>query len=244
MLKKTKLFEGDPAPFVMELPAYHWPTLESVLRSMWERGWSFIKKAGTIITLSTILVWFTTYFGFVDGSFGMLSEEQIDYSILATVGKALAWIFIPQGFGNWQATVASITGLVAKENIVGTMGILYSAGEGTVYANMGATFTAISGYAFLAFNLLCAPCFAAMGAIKREMNNTRWFWIAIGYQCGFAYLVSLCINQIGMLVTKGHFGVGTIAAFVIIVGFIYLLFRPYKESSSLKVNTGNLAGAK
>jgi ferrous iron transport protein B len=244
MLKKTKLFEGDPAPFVMELPAYHWPTLESVLRSMWERGWSFIKKAGTIITLSTILVWFTTYFGFVDGRFGMLSEEQIDYSILATVGKALAWIFIPQGFGNWQATVASITGLVAKENIVGTMGILYSAGEGTVYANMGATFTALSGYAFLAFNLLCAPCFAAMGAIKREMNNTRWFWTAIGYQCGFAYLVSLCINQIGMLVTKGHFGVGTIAAFVIIIGFIYLLFRPYKESSSLKVNTGNLAGAK
>jgi ferrous iron transport protein B len=231
ILKKTKLFIGDPAPFVMELPAYHWPTVGSVLRSMWERAWSFIKKAGTIILLSTILVWFTTYFGFVDGKFMMLSDEQIDHSILATVGKALAWIFIPQGFGNWQATVASITGLVAKENIVGTMGILYSAGDGTVYANMAETFTAVSGYAFLAFNLLCAPCFAAMGAIKREMNSSRWFWTAIGYQCGFAYLVSLCINQIGSLFTQG-FGIGTVVALVIIVAFIYLLVRPYKQGNT------------
>lgn len=244
ILKKTKLFVGDPAPFVMELPAYHWPTVGAVLRSMWERGWSFIKKAGTIILLSTIIVWFTTYFGFIDGHFTMLAEEEIDFSILASIGKALAWIFIPQGFGNWQATVASITGLVAKENIVGTLGILYSAGEGTVYANMGATFTAISGYAFLAFNLLCAPCFAAMGAIKREMNNTKWFFIAIGYQCAFAYLVSLCVYQIGTLVTAGTFGIGTIVALLVVIGFIYLLFRPYKESKTLKVDTRKLAGAK
>jgi ferrous iron transport protein B len=236
ILKKTKLFEGDPAPFVMELPAYHMPTLGAVLRSMWERAWSFIKKAGTIILLSTIVVWFATYFGVMDGHFTMLAEDEIDHSILATIGKAIAWIFIPQGFGNWQATVASVTGLVAKENIVGTMGILYSAGEGTVYANMGATFTAVSGYAFLAFNLLCAPCFAAMGAIKREMNSTKWFWVAIGYQCGLAYLVSLCVYQIGSLLTAGSFGIGTIAAFLIIIGFIYLLFRPYKESKSLKVS--------
>jgi ferrous iron transport protein B len=244
ILKKTRLFVGDPAPFVMELPAYHMPTVGAVLRSMWERGWSFIKKAGTIILLSTIVVWFTTYFGFIDGTFRMLSDEEINYSILGTVGKALAWIFIPQGFGNWQATVASITGLVAKENIVGTMGILYNNGVGTVYENMGATFTAVSGYAFLAFNLLCAPCFAAMGAIKREMNNSRWFWIAIGYQCGLAYLVSLCINQIGMLVTTGSFGFGTIVAFIIVLGFIYLLVRPYDENSSktLKVNTKGLTG--
>jgi ferrous iron transport protein B len=236
ILKKTKLFVGDPAPFVMELPAYHMPTPGAVLRSMWERGWSFIKKAGTIILLSTIVVWFATYFGFVNGTFGMLSEDQIDHSILAYIGKAIAWIFIPQGFGNWQATVASITGLVAKENIVGTMGILYNAGEGTVYANMAATFTAVSGYAFLTFNLLCAPCFAAMGAIKREMNNTRWFWIAIGYQCGLAYLVSLCVYQIGTLITTGTFGIGTVVAFLIIAGFIYLLFRPAKEAK-LKVGT-------
>jgi ferrous iron transport protein B len=229
ILKKTRLFVGDPAPFVMELPAYHMPTVSAVLRSMWERGWSFIKKAGTIILLSTILVWFTTYFGFLNGHFTMLTEDEIDYSILATVGKALAWIFIPQGFGNWQATVASITGLVAKENIVGTMGILYHGGDGTVYANMAATFTVVSGYAFMAFNLLCAPCFAAMGAIKREMNNAKWFWIAIGYQCGLAYLVSLCVNQIGNLITTGHFGLGTVVAFVIIIGFIYMLFRPAKD---------------
>jgi ferrous iron transport protein B len=244
ILKKTKLFVGDPAPFVMELPAYHLPTVGAVLRSMWERAWSFIKKAGTIILLSTIVVWFATYFGFVDGHFGMLTEDQIDLSILARLGKALAWIFIPQGFGNWQATVASITGLVAKENIVGTMGILYSVGEGTVYANMGATFTAVSGYAFLAFNLLCAPCFAAMGAIKREMNSTKWFWTAIGYQCGLAYLVALCVNQIGSLVAYGSFGIGTVVAFLIVIAFIYLLVRPYKESTSLKVDKKLLAGAK
>ena len=239
ILKKTKLFAGDPAPFVMELPAYHLPTVSSVLRSMWERGWSFIKKAGTIILLSTIVIWFTTYFGFVDGAFQMLSEDQIDSSILATIGKAISWIFIPQGFGNWQATVASVTGLVAKENIVGTMGILYGGQEGvSVYAAMAASFTAVSGYAFLAFNLLCAPCFAAMGAIKREMNNTKWFWIAIGYQCGFAYLVALVINQIGRLFTGAGFGIGTVVAIVIIIAFIYLLFRPYKESETLQVATG------
>ena len=241
ILKKTKIFEGDPAPFVMELPAYHWPTVGTVLRSMWERGWSFIKKAGTIILLSTIVVWFTTYFGFTEDGFRMLAEDEIDMSILGKIGQCLAWIFIPQGFGNWQATVASITGLVAKENIVGTMGILYSAGEGSVYANMAATFTVASGYAFLAFNLLCAPCFAAMGAIKREMNNTRWFWIAIGYQCGLAYVVSLCVYQIGTLITTGAFGIGTVVAFLLIIGFIYLLFRPYKESTTLKVDTKKVA---
>ena len=241
ILKKTKIFEGDPAPFVMELPAYHWPTVGTVLRSMWERGWSFIKKAGTIILLSTIVVWFTTYFGFTEDGFRMLAEDEIDMSILGKIGQCLAWIFIPQGFGNWQATVASITGLVAKENIVGTMGILYSAGEGSVYANMAATFTVASGYAFLAFNLLCAPCFAAMGAIKREMNNTRWFWIAIGYQCGLAYVVSLCVYQIGNLILNGSFGIGTVVAFLLIIGFIYLLFRPYKESTTLKVDTKKVA---
>ena len=244
ILKKTKMFAGDPAPFVMELPAYHWPTVGNVLRSMWERGWSFIKKAGTIITLSTIIIWFTTYFGFVDGTFTMLADDQIDFSILGRIGKAIAWIFAPLGFGNWQATVASITGLVAKENIVGTMGILYSAGEGTVYANMAATFTVVSGYAFLAFNLLCAPCFAAMGAIKREMNNTKWFWIAIGYQCGYAYLVGLVINQIAGLITGDTaFNVFTVIAILIIVGFIYLLFRPYKESKTLKVDSKKLLNA-
>jgi ferrous iron transport protein B len=233
ILKKTKMFAGDPAPFVMELPAYHMPTIGALLRSMWERGWSFIKKAGTIILLSTIVVWFTTFFGFKDGGFGMLAEDEIGNSILAYVGRALAWIFIPQGFGNWQATVASITGLVAKENIVGTMGILYSAGDGTVYQNMGATFTSASGLAFMIFNLLCAPCFAAMGAIKREMNNAKWFWFAIGYQCGLAYVVSLVVYQIGTLINAGSFGVGTIVAFLLIIGFVYLLFRPYKESTEL-----------
>jgi ferrous iron transport protein B len=243
ILKKTKLFVGDPAPFVMELPAYHMPTVGAVLRSMWERGWSFIKKAGTIILLFTILVWFTTYFGFIDGHFTMLSEDEIDFSILATIGKAIAWIFTPQGFGNWQATVAAITGLVAKENIVGTLGILYSAGDGTVYANMGSAFGAINGYAFLAFNLLCAPCFAAMGAIKREMNNTKWFFIAIGYQCFLAYLVSLVVYQIGTFVTTGVFGIGTVAAVIIIIGFVYMLVRPYRDPSSVKVNS-NMAKAK
>ncbi|MCD7837118.1 MAG: ferrous iron transporter B, partial [Lachnospiraceae bacterium] len=237
ILKKTKMFAGDPAPFVMELPAYHLPTIGALLRSMWERGWSFIKKAGTIILLSTIFVWFTSFFGFKDGSFRMLSEDEISYSILAAIGKAIAWIFIPQGFGNWQAAVASITGLVAKENIVGTMGILYGIGDGTVYQNMGAAFTTASGLSFMIFNLLCAPCFAAMGAIKREMNNTKWFWFAIGYQCGLAYVVSLVVYQTGMLITQGAFGIGTVVAILLIAGFIYLLFRPYKESKTLKVDT-------
>ena len=230
ILKKTKIFEGDPAPFVMELPAYHMPTVGTVLRSMWERGWSFIKKAGTIILLSTILVWFLSYFGWVDGSFGMLTEDQIDCSILAKVGGAICWIFAPLGFGNWQATVASITGLIAKENIVGTMGILYAGGAGTVYQNMAATFSLASGYAFLAFNLLCAPCFAAMGAIRREMNNTKWFLGAIGYQCGLAYLVGLVIYQISSLLSGGGFGIGTVAAIVVIVLFFFLLLRPSKKA--------------
>ena len=230
ILKKTKIFEGDPAPFVMELPAYHMPTVGTVLRSMWERGWSFIKKAGTIILLSTILVWFLSYFGWADGSFGMLTEDQIDCSILAKVGSAICWIFAPLGFGNWQATVASITGLIAKENIVGTMGILYAGGAGTVYQNMAATFSLASGYAFLAFNLLCAPCFAAMGAIRREMNSTKWFLGAIGYQCGLAYLVGLVIYQISSLLGGGGFGIGTVAAIVVIVLFFFLLLRPSKKA--------------
>ena len=230
ILKKTKIFEGDPAPFVMELPAYHMPTVGTVLRSMWERGWSFIKKAGTIILLSTILVWFLSYFGWADGHFGMLTEDQIDCSILAKVGGAICWIFAPLGFGNWQATVASITGLIAKENIVGTMGILYSGGAGTVYQNMAATFSLASGYAFLAFNLLCAPCFAAMGAIRREMNSTKWFLGAIGYQCGLAYLVGLVIYQISSLLGGGGFGIGTVAAIVVIVLFFFLLLRPSKKA--------------
>ena len=243
ILKKTKLFAGDPAPFVMELPAYHLPTVGSVLRSMWERGWSFIKKAGTIILCSTIVIWFATYFGVVDGKFQMLSEDQIDYSILAMIGNAISWIFIPQGWGNWQAAVASITGLVAKENIVGTLGILYGGGDGSVYAEMASKFTAITAYSFMAFNLLCAPCFAAMGAIKREMNNTKWFWIAVGYQCGLAYLVSLCVARIGMLVTGAGFSVWTIVAIAIVIGFLYLLFRPYNEAKTLKMDV-NVSKAK
>ena len=237
MLKKTKMFSGDPAPFVMELPAYHMPTLLNVLRSMWERGWSFIKKAGTIILLSTIFVWFTTYFGFVDGKFGMLSEDQMDYSILAKIGNAICWIFKPQGWGNWQATVASVTGLVAKENIVGTMGILYGGGDATVYQTLASKFTEPSGLSFLLFNLLCAPCFAAMGAIKREMNSAKWFWFAIGYQCGLAYLVSLVVYQIGVLITAGTFGVGTVVAFLIIAFFLYMLFRPNKNAQFAKIKT-------
>ncbi len=229
MLKKTKMFSGDPAPFVMELPAYHWPTVGNVLRSMWERGWSFIKKAGTIILLSTIVVWFTTYFGWVDGTFQMLSEEQIDASILAKIGNAIAWIFAPLGWGTWQAAVASITGLVAKENIVGTMGILYPDG----WAEIGAAFTQISGYSFLVFNLLCAPCFAAIGAIKREMNNAKWTWFAIGYQCGFAYLIALMINQFGSAFTGSLNVIGLIAAIVVLAGMIYMLFKPYKEATKL-----------
>ena len=234
MLKKTKMFAGDPAPFVMELPAYHMPTVINLLRSMWERGWSFIKKAGTIILLSTILVWFTTYFGFVDGAFTMLTEDQIDYSILAAIGKAISWIFAPLGWGNWQATVASITGLVAKENIVGTLGILYGAGDGTVYQNMAQNFIPISGYSFLVFNLLCAPCFAAMGAIKREMNNAKWTAFAIGYQCVFAYAIALVIYQIGLLVTGNVNVIGLIFAIAIIAFICYMLFKPYKESNTLK----------
>ncbi len=235
MLKKTKMFAGDPAPFVMELPAYHMPTLSNVLRSMWERGWSFIKKAGTIILLSTIFVWFTTYFGFKpEGGFGMLSEDEIDYSILASIGGAIAWIFKPLGWGNWQAAVASITGLVAKENIVGTMGILYGGGDSSVYANLAKEFTGITAYSFLVFNLLCAPCFAAIGAIKREMNNAKWTWFAIGYQCGLAYAVALIINQIGGLFTGSANVIGVVAALVLIIGIVYMLFKPYKEATTLK----------
>ncbi len=233
MLKKTKMFAGEPAPFVMELPAYHWPTLGNVLRSMWERGWSFIKKAGTIILLSTIVVWFTTYFGWVDGAFRMLSEEEIDYSILAHIGSAIAWIFTPLGWGNWKATVASITGLVAKENIVGTLGILYGGGEGTVYEAIGNAFNGITGYSFLVFNLLCAPCFAAIGAIKREMNNAKWTWFAIGYQCGFAYCVGLMINQFGNAFTGNLNILGLIVAIAMLVFMVYMLVRPYKEATKL-----------
>ena len=233
MLKKTKMFAGDPAPFVMELPAYHWPTLGNVLRSMWERGWSFIKKAGTIILLSTIFVWFTTYFGWVDGTFRMLDESEIQSSILAAIGGVIAWIFKPLGWGNWQAAVASITGLVAKENIVGTLGILYGGGDGTVYQNIGAAFTGISGFSFLVFNLLCAPCFAAIGAIKREMNNRKWTWFAIGYQCGFAYLISLMINQFGNVFTGNLNVIGLIAALAALALMVYMLVRPYKEATRL-----------
>ena len=234
MLKKTRMFAGDPAPFVMELPAYHWPTLGNVLRSMWERGWSFIKKAGTIILLSTIFVWFTTYFGWVDGTFRMLDESEIDSSILAAIGGAIAWIFKPLGWGNWQASVASITGLVAKENIVGTLGILYGGGDGTVYDAMAQAFTGITAYSFLVFNLLCAPCFAAIGAIKREMNNAKWTWFAIGYQCGLAYVVALMINQFGGLFTGNVNVPGVIAAVLLLAGILYMLFRPYKEATKLR----------
>ena len=233
MLKKTKMFAGEPAPFVMELPAYHLPTVSNVLRSMWERGWSFIKKAGTIILLSTIFVWFTTYFGFVDGTFRMLGEEEIDYSILAAIGGVLAWVFKPLGWGNWQAAVASITGLVAKENIVGTLGILYGGGDGTVYQNLANAFNGITGYSFLVFNLLCAPCFAAIGAIKREMNNAKWTWFAIGYQCGFAYLIALMINQFGNLFLGHASVIGLIFALAALAGMLYMLFKPYKEATKL-----------
>lgn len=233
MLKKTRPFSGEPAPFVMELPAYHMPTVGNVLRSMWERGWSFIKKAGTIILISTILVWFTTYFGFVDGSFQMLTDEQIDHSILAAIGNAIAWIFNPLGWGNWQAAVASITGLVAKENIVGTLGILYGGGEASVYQNIAAAFTSVSGFSFLTFNLLCAPCFAAIGAIKREMNSAKWTAFAILYQCGFAYAISLMINQIGSAFTGNLNIIGLIVAILLLAGMLYMLFKPYKESTKL-----------
>ncbi|WP_294466779.1 ferrous iron transport protein B [uncultured Ruminococcus sp.] len=233
MLKKTRPFSGEPAPFVMELPAYHMPTVGNVLRSMWERGWSFIKKAGTIILISTIFVWFTTYFGFIDGSFQMLTDEQIDCSILAAIGNAIAWIFNPLGWGNWQAAVASITGLVAKENIVGTLGILYGGGEASVYQNIAAAFTSVSGFSFLTFNLLCAPCFAAIGAIKREMNSAKWTAFAILYQCGFAYAISLMINQIGSAFTGNLDIIGLIVAILLLAGMLYMLFKPYKESTKL-----------
>ncbi len=232
MLKKTRRFSGDPAPFVMELPAYHWPTLSNVLRSMWERGWSFIKKAGTIILLSTILVWFLSRFGVTDGTFRMLEEEELDLSILARIGNVIAWIFAPLGFGTWQATVASITGLIAKENIVGTMGILYGGTE--AYANLAASFTGIAAFSFLVFNLLCAPCFAAIGAIKREMNNAGWTWFAIGYQCGFAYAVSLMIYQFGSLFTGNMNVIGLIAALAVLGCIIYMLFfKKYHEATKL-----------
>ena len=233
MLKKTRMFSGDPAPFVMELPAYHWPTLGNVLRSMWERGWSFIKKAGTIILLSTIFVWFTTYFGWAEDGFRMLSDEEINYSILAKIGGVIAWIFAPLGWGNWQAVVASITGLVAKENIVGTLGILYGGGDGTVYQNLATAFNGITGYSFLVFNLLCAPCFAAIGAIKREMNSQKWTWFAIGYQCGFAYVIALMVNQFGALFTGNGNVLGVIVGVVLLAFIVYMLVKPYKEATKL-----------
>ena len=248
ILKKTRMFAGDPAPFVMELPAYHLPTVGNVLRSMWERGWSFIKKAGTIILLSTIVVWFTTYFGWVDGQFKMLEDMELDHSILAAVGNAVAWIFIPLGWGDWKSTVAAITGLVAKENVVGTFGILYGFAEvaedgSEIWGSLAGSMTTAAAYSFLVFNLLCAPCFAAMGAIKREMNNAKWFWFAIGYQTGLAYVVSLCVYQLGTLFTAGTFGIGTAAAVLLVIGFVYLLVRPYKESKTLNVKI-SMAGAK
>ena len=232
MLKKTRPFAGDPAPFVMELPAYHLPTVGNVLRSMWESGWSFIKKAGTIILLSTILVWFTTYFGVVDGAFRMLTEEELDKSILAAIGGAVAWLFKPLGWGNWQAVMASITGLIAKENIVGTMGILYG-GDAGVYQSLAAAFTPAAAYSFLVFNLLCAPCFAAIGAIRREMNNAKWTWFAIGYQCCFAYAIALMVNQFGLLLTGSVNVIGLIFAVAVLAVMVYMLFKPYKEATRL-----------
>ncbi len=249
ILKKTKMFAGDPAPFVMELPAYHMPTVGNVLRSMWERGWSFIKKAGTIILLSTVLLWFLMSFGWVDGSFGMLEAEQLNDSILAAIGSILAPLFAPLGWGDWKMAVAAVTGLIAKENVVGTFGILFGfaevAEDGTeIWGQLAGSMTAVAAYSFLVFNLLCAPCFAAMGAIKREMNNTKWFWFAIGYQTILAYAVSLCVYQIGNVFTGGAFGIGTVVAVILVIGFIYLLFRPYKESKTLDVNIRSMAAAK
>lgn len=250
ILKKTKMFAGDPAPFVMELPAYHWPTVGNVLRSMWERGWSFIKKAGTIILLSTIVLWFLMNFGWVDGSFGMLEAEQLNNSILAHIGSVIAPIFVPLGWGDWKMAVAAVTGLIAKENVVGTFGILFGFAEVNadngieIWGQLAGSMTAVAAYSFLVFNLLCAPCFAAMGAIKREMNNAKWFWFAIGYQTGLAYIVSLCIYQIGTLISTGTFGAGTVVAFILVIGFIYLLVRPYKESKTLNVNMKGMVGAR
>ena len=248
ILKKTKMFAGEPAPFVMELPAYHWPTVGNVLRSVWERAWSFIKKAGTIILLSTIVLWFLMGFGWEGGSFGMV--EELNNSILAKIGSAIAWIFTPLGWTNagegWKMAVAAVSGLIAKENVVATFGMLFGFAEvaedgAEIWGNLAAVMTPVAAYGFLVFNLLCAPCFAAMGAIKREMNNAKWFWFAIGYQCGLAYVVALCIYQIGTLLTGGGFGLGTVVAFVLVAAFLYLLFRPYRESNSLKVNTKGIA---
>lgn len=249
ILKKTRMFAGDPAPFVMELPAYHMPTVGNVLRSMWERGWSFIKKAGTIILLSTIVLWFLMNFGWINGSFGMLEAEELNYSILASIGSIIAPIFAPLGWGDWKMAVAAVTGLIAKENVVGTFGVLFGfaevAEEGNeIWGQLAGSMTAAAGYSFLVFNLLCAPCFAAMGAIKREMNNGKWFAFAIGYQCLLAYVVSLVVYQIGTMITGGGFGIGTVAAIILIAGFIYLLFRPYRESKTLSVNIKGMAGAK
>ena len=249
ILKKTKMFAGDPAPFVMELPAYHMPTVSNILRSMWERGASFIKKAGTIILLSTIVLWFAMSFGVVDGQFRMLDTLELDHSILASVGGAISWIFIPLGWGDWKSTVAAVTGLIAKENVVGTFGVLYGfaevAEDGTeIWGSLAGSMTTIAAYSFLVFNLLCAPCFAAMGAIKREMNNAIWFWFAIGYQTLLAYVVSLCVYQIGTLIMTGSFGIGTVVAFLLVIVFIYLLFRPYKLSNSLRAGTKGMVGAK
>ncbi len=249
ILKKTKMFAGEPAPFVMELPAYHWPTVGNVLRSMWERGWSFIKKAGTIILLSTIVLWFLQGFGWIDGSFTMLEAEQLNDSILAKIGNVIAPIFAPLGFGNWKMAVATVTGLIAKENVVATFGILFGYGEvaedgAEIWQVLSQAITPVAAYGFLVFNLLCAPCFAAMGAIKREMNNAKWFWFAIGYQTVLAYVVALCIYQIGTLITTGAFGIGTVVAFLLVLGFLYLLFRPYKESKTLNVSIDKKAFAK
>ncbi len=249
ILKKTRMFAGDPAPFVMELPAYHMPTVGNVLRSMWERGWSFIKKAGTIILMSTILLWFLMSFGWADGSFGMLEAEQLDSSILASAGSILAPLFAPLGWGDWKMAVAAVTGLIAKENVVGTFGILFGFAEvaedgAEIWGQLAGSMTAVTAYSFLVFNLLCAPCFAAMGAIKREMNNRKWFWFAIGYQTLLAYVVSLCVYQIGNALSGGGFGIGTAAAIVLVIGFIYLLVRPYKESRTLKVNVKGMVLAK
>ena len=253
ILKKTKMFAGDPAPFVMELPAYHWPTVGNVLRSVWERGWSFIKKAGTIILLSTIILWFLMSFGWTDGGFGMLEAEQLNDSILAKIGSAIAWIFIPLGWTQagegWKMAVAAVSGLIAKENVVATFGLLFGFSEvaedgAEIWGSLAQVMTPIAAYGFLVFNLLCAPCFAAMGAIKREMNNAKWFWFAISYQCGLAYIVSLCIYQIGTLFTTGAFGFGTVVAFLLVAGFIYLLVRPYKESTTLKTSDKQLAKLK
>lgn len=243
------MFAGEPAPFVMELPAYHMPTVSNVLRSMWERAWSFIKKAGTIILLSTIILWFLMNFGWVDGSFGMLEAEQLNDSILAAIGNVIAPIFAPLGWGDWKMAVAAVSGLIAKENVVGTFGILFGFAEvaedgSEFWGQLANSLPAVAAYSFLVFNLLCAPCFAAMGAIKREMNNIKWFFFAIGYQCLLAYVVGLCIYQVGTLITAGTFGIGTVVAFVLIIGFIYLLFRPYKESNTLNVNVKSIAKAK